>query len=396
MAPGSAAASLRIGLLMHLAPRKRGSFETWVLALCREARRRGHEIHVFGAPPVHPDFAEELGRLGAPWCGVDELLSDPVRAVRRLSSYDVLHLNMVAPRGRLALLAYSAYPARVLFVDRAGGPPAGAAPPQGVRHRVSRLLDRVTPLRLSGLAGVSDFIRDRSADRFRLRSRQVRTIYNGVDTERFRPLNRVRAGPNPFQEFVVATVAHLIPEKGVDYLIRAVAQQSERVRLVIAGDGPESGRLRALGAELRLGRRLEMIGLTNEIPTVLAGADVYAHPSLAEAFGLAIAEAMACGLPVVASRVGGIPELVEDGQTGLLTEPRDVGGLARALDQLASDPALRRRMGALARQRAVERFDVRGCARLHVQWCEQAAHSPALLPPRVEEGDAPPAERRPA
>ena len=97
------------------------------------------------------------------------------------------------------------------------------------------------------------------------------------------------------------------------------------------------------------------------------------HPAVwEEAFGLTIAEAMAAGRAVVASRTGGIPELVEDGVSGLLVPPGDPEGLARALDLLANRPALRRQLGSNARARAQQRFSLEQCAREHVRWCEGA------------------------
>jgi glycosyltransferase involved in cell wall biosynthesis len=359
---------MRIALLMNLAPRKLGSFEGWLVEFCREARRRGHTLDVLGKRPVHPEFARSLGEMGVEWDEIDELELDPVEALARLRGYDVLHLNMFAPRSFVALLAYAAWPARVLFVDRTGGQPVGLGPqPGALRALLSKTADRLTMVRVNALAGVSDFVRDRNRARFSLDERRARTIYNGVDTRRFSPGPARQAAPA-----LVLTIAHLIPEKGVDHLLHAFAQMRHReARLRIAGDGPQASHLAQLAAELGLEGRVDLVGLTNDVPALLKEADIYVHPTLAEAFGLAIAEAMATGLPVVASRLGGIPELVEDGVSGLLVEPRDSKAIARAIDLLLDVPELRMRLGRNARTRAVERFDVRGCARAHLLWCEE-------------------------
>jgi glycosyltransferase involved in cell wall biosynthesis len=175
---------------------------------------------------------------------------------------------------------------------------------------------------------------------------------------------------------VVATVAHLIPQKGVDHLLRALAQMRRRARLQVIGDGPEASRLSALAAELGIGDRVQLLGLRDDVAEVLQAADVFVHPAIwGEAFGLTIAEAMATGLPVVASRVGGIPELVTHGETGLLVPPGDAGALAGALDRLAADGEERARLGANARQRVLERFDLRTSVRAHLALCEEAAAS---------------------
>jgi glycosyltransferase involved in cell wall biosynthesis len=354
---------------MNLAPRKLGSFEGWVEALCREARARGERLDVFGRLPAHPAFLSALREVGSEWRTVDALLHDPFKAAWTLSRYDVLHLNMFAPRSRLALLAYAAFPARVIFVDHTSDPrPSPSARPNSLRQWV----DRATMTRVTRFAGVSDYVRDRGRARFALRDR-ARTIYNGVDPRRFSPRASPRAAGG---EVLIATVAHLIPQKGVDHLLRALAQMRQRVRLQVIGDGPEAPRLGALAAELGIGERVQLLGLRDDVAEVLQAADVFVHPAIwSEAFGLTIAEAMAAGLPVVASRVGGIPELVTHGETGLLVPPGDAGALAGALDLLAADGQERARLGANARRRVLERFDLQTSVRAHLGLCEEAAAS---------------------
>jgi glycosyltransferase involved in cell wall biosynthesis len=144
----------------------------------------------------------------------------------------------------------------------------------------------------------------------------------------------------------------------------------------VIGDGPETPRLGALAAELGIGERVQLLGLRDDVAEVLQAADVFVHPAVwGEAFGLTIAEAMAAGLPVVASRVGGIPELVTHGETGLLVPPGDAGALAGALNLLAADAQERARLGANARRRVLERFDLQTSVRAHLGLCEEAAAS---------------------
>src|SRR5262245_11095170 len=112
---------MRLGILMNLAPRKLGSFEGWIAAMCAHARSAGHEVDVFGRAPAHLAFLERLKQLGAGFDTVDSLESSAYRAIRKLRGYDALHLNMFAPRSRIALMAYAAYPARVMFVDHTSG-----------------------------------------------------------------------------------------------------------------------------------------------------------------------------------------------------------------------------------------------------------------------------------
>lgn len=380
---------MRIGILMNLAPRKLGSFEGWIVALAREARRRGHSLDVFGRTPTHPGFLGQLQELGAGWHDVKELESALISGIARLSRYDVLHVNMFVPRSRIALMAYAAYPARVVFVDHTSGPvPEAQGRERSLGALLKRAADALTMVRVDSIAGVSDYVRERNLKRWGLPPERVRTIYNGVDTRRFLSKEAFfstdpqvatqsaepRAALAPAGRVQLTTVAYLIREKGVDHLLRALArmQHGAGAFLRIVGDGPELPRLQALAAELGIAGRVEFAGLRDDVHALLQGTDIFVHPAIwAEAFGLTIAEAMSNGCAVVASRIGGIPELVAHEETGLLFTPGNVADLAQQLDRLVQDPALRRRLGRNARARTERRFDLGSCAAQHLAWCEE-------------------------
>lgn len=358
---------LRIALLMNLAPRKLGSLEDWVLAFCREAARRGHLVDAWLREPMLPSFVEELKASGA---RLDELAaferSGWAAMSRRLRAYDVIHLNFIPPRRRVARAAYAAWPARVLYTEHSDH----VEPVENrVRRGLRQVLNRATMLRVHSLAGVSEHVRVKEGRRYGLYPHRSRTIFNGVDTRRFHA--RARAPGGPVQ---LMTVANLVENKGVHFLLRALGRlRSPQVHLRVVGDGPQQPALRALAEELGLQHQTEFLGLRNDVHELLATSDICVQPALAEAFGLTIAEAMACGCAVVASRVGGIPELIEDGRTGLLVEPGDEVALAVALDRLLREPALRHQFGELARQRACERFELSRTVQRHLDWCEEAA-----------------------
>ncbi|OLB15188.1 MAG: hypothetical protein AUH07_03240 [Gemmatimonadetes bacterium 13_2_20CM_70_9] len=146
-------------------------------------------------------------------------------------------------------------------------------------------------------------------------------------------------------------------QKGLDYLVKALAQlpPQRRVRLVVVGeDWGGVADLRSLARTLGIEDRILFKGLLarDEVLRAYASADVFVLPSLFEPFGIVLLEAMAAGLPVVASRVGGIVDVVEDGKTGLLVPPRNPQAIADAIERLLSNPTLRQRMGAEARMRA--------------------------------------------
>ena len=197
--------------------------------------------------------------------------------------------------------------------------------------------------------------------RYAPRSMPVTVIPYGVDLDRFSPAERQQ----PSQSLVIGTAARLSSEKGVRYLVEAFATLRQRfgagVSLRIAGDGPERGAIESLIRQSGIEDSVELLGWIpyDQVPAFLRTLDVFALPSLFEGFGVAAVEASAAGLPVVASNVHGIPDVVKDGRTGLLVPPRDATALANALTHLIDDETLRRSMGSAGRQYVSERYDWR-------------------------------------
>jgi D-inositol-3-phosphate glycosyltransferase len=185
-----------------------------------------------------------------------------------------------------------------------------------------------------------------------------------VDTLRFRPMKKARVRCKlgmPEDEPVVLFVGRIEPLKGIDVLIRAAAQIESPFRLVIVGgDGKDAGRIRELkeiASEVGVGNRVTFLDAVphRDLPLYYNAADICVVPSYYESFGLVAVEAMACGTPVIASRVGGLKETVLDGRTGYLVPWRCPEPFAERLELLLSNDALRRSMGREARL-AAERF----------------------------------------
>lgn len=184
------------------------------------------------------------------------------------------------------------------------------------------------------------------------------TIRNGVDLMRF-PLVGAKADGR------AVSVGRLSSEKNIDTLIRAVGIANDRIgpagpalQLDIVGDGEEREPLEALSRELGLERLVYFHGLRSDIPAVLAGASMFVLPSLTEGISLTLLEAMASGLPVVASRVGGTPEVVADHTTGLLVPAGDPGAFAEAMLRIHQDHRLGERYGQRGRARVAQEFTV--------------------------------------
>lgn len=188
----------------------------------------------------------------------------------------------------------------------------------------------------------------------------ARTIPNGVDTAAFqrpeaRAAWRIAEGFGA-DEVLIASVGRLDPQKNPLALIEAFAQVPVG-RLAMAGEGSLMEAAREKAERLGVEERVRFLGVRADVAEMLSACDIFALASDWEGSPLAVLEAMAAGLPVVATAVGGVPELVEDGVTGILAPPGDVQALASALEALVGDPQRRREMGQAARERS-KRFEV--------------------------------------
>jgi len=203
----------------------------------------------------------------------------------------------------------------------------------------------------------------------------VRIIPSGVDCERFqaatpaeREAARVATGVAP-DDFLIGTVGMLEERKGHRYLIEAIAilnrtlRGSVRIKCAIAGDGAMHAELAQFAGQSGIARDTFFLGMIGDARRLLDAIDIFVFPSLSEGLGVALLEAMACGLPVIASRVGGIVDIVEDGVTGLLVRPRDAQSIADAITALIDDPPRRRRIADAARKRVVENFSMNAMTR---------------------------------
>ena len=181
--------------------------------------------------------------------------------------------------------------------------------------------------------------------------------YNGVDTATFHPASRAERSSN--QPLTIGTVCALRPEKRLDVLFRAFARAREaglKARLLVIGSGPMSEPLEALRRQLGIEESSEMHGSTSDVACWMRQIDVFVLSSETESFPNALLEAMACGCCVVASSVGGVPELVRDSENGYLFEPGNSDQLARLLCMLASDASLRLATGVAAARTARTEF----------------------------------------
>ena len=337
-----------------------GGAENVVLRHAQALRERGDEPIV--ATLRAGWMTERAEALGIPvWImpqrpGLD--LAWVVRFARRLrrERIDVLHTHeftMNTFGGAAALLA------RVRAVSTIHG--RNWATEQPRRVRAYRMLRRLGIPIIAVSHDLAGFL----ATRLGVRRDLLEVVHNGIplppeipphERASLRARSRAALGLPADQPLIVA-VGNLYPVKDHASLVRALAKLPEG-RVAIAGRGDQDEPLRQLASELGVAERLHLLGLRDDIETVLASGDLFVQPSLSEGLPLAVLEAMAHELPVVASRVGGIPEAIVDGESGLLVPPANPDALAAALARVLEAPEHAAALGAAARARAVGEFSV--------------------------------------
>jgi glycosyltransferase involved in cell wall biosynthesis len=322
-----------------------------------------HEARVISLS--HGSTVMRLERLGFPVEVIDE--EDDARAAAQLADRlvaldaQVLHAHM--HRAEVVGVA-----AADLAAQRTGRRPFVVSTVHSSRFRSiedREHLERITP-RIDRLVAVSDAIVAKLVAEGR-DTAPISRVYNGVDLERF---DEASGGVAVRRELgipddapVVAVVGRLEPEKGHPTLIEAwpiIHHHLPTAHLLVVGEGSERDRLEGLAhAHLRGGSccaSVHFLGRREDVPQILGAANVVAMPSYREAQGLAILEALAANRPVVASNVGGIPEMIHDGENGLLVPSHDPTALAAAITRLLKDPSLAARLAAAGHDLVHERF----------------------------------------
>lgn len=208
--------------------------------------------------------------------------------------------------------------------------------------------DRVFAKKVDGVFSCSSFNAKEIWERYR---RKARVIYNGCDIDLFKPMGpdrglkeKIKIGDSP----VIFTAGRLVNWKRVDILISAIPfLKTQNFKVIICGEGDHKSGLLSLSKALGVEDRIIWLGAIphEELPRYLSLASVFVQPSISESFGISICEAMAMGIPVVASRSGGVPEVVEDGVNGFLVTPGDIKKVAESIDILLADSNMRRTMG---------------------------------------------------
>jgi len=316
-----------------------------------------------GDGPMRASFEAEgistrcLQRRNA-FFGLDWALVWRLARLLKREHVSILHCHNRAPLIYGALAARAAGLKVVVCTRHA----LNARPVKGKVWFWERLLSPMT----THVIAVSHTVRDIGLRTGRMSEERSSVIYNGVDMELFTPGPGRKEGRDG--TVAIGCVARLSDEKRHVDLIGAVCELRRRGRDVeayLVGDGPMRKQLEDEVGKLGLRERIHFLGRRADVPKLLRGFDVFVLPSRFEGLPMTVIEAMAAGLPVVATKVGSLHEIVEDGGTGLLVRPKEPPELAAAVEKLVADERLRKVMGAAGRKVAVERFSLSAAARQH-------------------------------
>lgn len=339
-----------------------GGIETMIRDFALSMRRQGPLPHV-AVLEGGGALADELASQGVPVVDLAKRPGLDLGAVRRLRRYvreagiDVVHSHNYTAWFYVTL-ATLGLGVRRIHTEHS------KVKPLWRRRVLERQLARLS----HGVVAVSNDVADNLCGQIGIPRRRVTVVPNGVDLQRYRPdaalrqdMRRQLAADEG--DVLVGIVARLVPVKAHDVLLAAFAQvhaEFPRARLVLAGDGPCREALQQQCRELGLDGPVHFLGEVRDTPRVLNALDVYVLSSHSEGMNLTMLEAMGCGLPIVATAVGGNVQVVREGGTGLLVPPADPAGLARALSRLVADAGLRRRLGVAGRQLAESDYSQAG------------------------------------
>jgi glycosyltransferase involved in cell wall biosynthesis len=323
-----------------------GGSERHLLTLLPALAERGFEPLLIGLddPAWHP--ADFYGALRVPVVRIRSARDlDPLLLVRLLRALhaDVVHTHLVHADvyGGLAATVRGAR----LVSTKHNDDPFRTGPFRFVERGLGRLADRVVT--------ITESLRRFTVERVGVPAQKVETIHYGLD-DLPEPWGENPPDGVPEGARVLLAVARLTPQKGIDVAVRALAALPEDTVLVVLGEGPERARLEQLARTLGVEDRMFLQGRVPDVAAWLERATLLVHPARWEGFGLGVLEAMLAGLPVVASEVSSLPELVVDAETGYLVRPDDPSGLARCVVQALERPSL----GAAGRERARQEFSI--------------------------------------
>ncbi|MFZ3137483.1 MAG: glycosyltransferase family 4 protein [Thermodesulfovibrionales bacterium] len=352
-----------------LQPNKRGSFEDFICHLASACKENNIKIKFVVGNDVSNQVKILFKEYHVEWYPLPSKAS--VKAFARVikeTKPKLVHFHFISPCSFLIVVCRLLNVPKVILTDHCS---------TSMDHNDSKFRSFFLPLiclrrnllnkLVDHYIAVSGFVADRLILEDRINRDKISTIYNGIDLERFFPTNEKSKFKKELfkiedSRIVISYIGQLIPEKGISVFLdaaRLLIEKRSSILFVIAGEGPLMQLIRNKIQESGNASHFLFLGQRNDIDAILKASDILVCPSIwEEAFGLIIAEAMASGVPVVATRVGGIPEVVSDGETGILVEPNNSFALAQAIETLLEDNEMRNRFGIAGCKKASDYFSI--------------------------------------
>jgi glycosyltransferase involved in cell wall biosynthesis len=355
-----------IAILLDSAPITWTSQEDRHLRMCEALVERGAQPLLVFSENLSPEFAARLRGTGAGLAAIN-YGQGSIRYLRELRklvkkhSLTTAHIIFFDYFSALPWIARLAGIRNIIYEMQN----SGAFRATSWRKVLLQLRTKLTTSPLTRVIAISEYVKQQLV-KGGLAEDKIVVRYLGVDTKRFTPNPSARDHwAREFNlradEVVLSTVSYLRPFKNPQVLVQTckeLATRNVRVRLFVAGDGEMLSGLKELSERLGVADRIHWLGNVPDPKSLLQSSDIFLLASVGEAFGLVLAEAMACGVPIVGSRSGSLLEVVEDGRTGLLATPLDSNSFADAIERLANDRDLRKTMASQAVKHVREKFTV--------------------------------------
>jgi glycosyltransferase involved in cell wall biosynthesis len=347
----------RLLKILHIDPEKNwGGGEVQVVGLLAYLARQGHHNHLLTHPQGRLlEQSLKLPLKSFPLAVRNELDIRAIPKIRRLirnEKYDIVHFHTKRAHALAPWLPHGADRPRYVVTRRMDYPQAKNWYTRCLyNHSVDAVIAISRP--------IADILIEGGVD-----AERIRVIHSGIDAARFS--GRGRENTNDRNPLMIGTVAHLEARKGQRTLLEAarlLKTQGYTFKLVLGGDGSLRQALEQMAQSLGLQQEVTFLGFISDVPKFLASLDIFVLPSLYEGLGVAALEAMAAGKAVVASRVGGLAELVTDSETGFLVSPGDAQALAAAVAKLIGDKNLRAAFGQNGAARVREQFTIEQMAK---------------------------------
>lgn len=353
-----------------------------------ELANRGHQVHFItysnpirldpGIPRIHYHEVEVSNYPLFQYPPYSLALASRMAEVAESYALDVLHVHYAIPHSISAMLAKQmlARARRLPFVTTLHGTDITLVGTDRSYFPITKFSIEQS----DGVTSISEYLRRQTVEVFGI-ARDIRVIMNFVNCEQYRPDRQKTRARNfaPRGEKLLIHVSNFRPVKRVSDCIRILAEVVRKVpaHLLMVGDGPERGPAEHLARDLGVDEHVTFMGKQDHVERLLPLAHALLMPSELESFGLAALEAMACGVVPVATRVGGVPELITDGADGYLEAAGDVAAQAARVTELLSKDGLHRKMSAAARRTATDRFCTESIIPLYERFYEEVAENRA-------------------